>query len=81
MTVEEIDGTLEDCKEKRGELFKISGKPAVYPQIFIELEEGGAGPKFVGDWCGCVSLLLASSVMRASNMYVNTSRAWLSSTD
>eukprot|EP01048_Picozoa_sp_COSAG05_P007211 COSAG05_NODE_503_length_9211_cov_44.051361_2_plen_152_part_00 len=59
LTVEEIDGTLEDCKEKRGELFKISGKSAVYPQIFIELEEGGAGPKFVGDWCRCFSLLLA----------------------
>jgi type 2A phosphatase activator TIP41 len=37
---EEVDGSDKVFHEKRGELFKLSGKPDVYPQLFIVQDDG-----------------------------------------
>ena len=52
--VEQIDGAVEANREKRGELFTLSDKRGVYPQVFIEDADGKT--EFVGDFEGVESL-------------------------
>ena len=47
-----VDGMDQTLKEKRDELFAISGVRGNYPQIFVTNEAGGIGYRFLGgyDW-------------------------------
>ena len=46
--VEEIDGAQAEFSVKRNELFGVSGKRGLYPQVFAETEAGEV--TFIGDW-------------------------------
>ena len=61
IVVEEVDGSNPASKVRRGELFKISGKVAVYPQCFI-LQAGATKPSFVADWDDFEGLLECESL-------------------
>ena len=49
LTVEWVDGTLAENKERRSALFKLSGKGATYPQFFIQMAQDEEAV-FVGDY-------------------------------
>ena len=75
LVVEEIDGTLEENKAQRTKLFALSGKPAVYPQVFIKQAGAPGALTFVGDWEGFESLIECETLdeqMIASNPEILT---------
>ena len=43
----EVDGALDENRERRNELFGISGQRGKYPQVFIDRE---GAVEFVGSW-------------------------------
>ena len=47
-SIEEIDGAQAEFSARRNELFGISGKRGVYPQVFAVTEAGET--TFIGDW-------------------------------
>lgn len=62
VSVATVDGAVADNKEKRSELWAISGKRAVYPQLFIQ---SGSVYEFVGDWDEVTSLVESDDITHA----------------
>jgi hypothetical protein len=61
--VDKIDGANAANKELRASLWAVSGKRAIYPQLFRRLPAGG--PKeyeFIGDWDAIFSWLEANDI-------------------
>lgn len=54
MVFEKVDGVLPEQKERRDQLFAISGQRGKYPQCFIESE---SGCRFIGLWDELESLV------------------------
>jgi hypothetical protein len=46
IAVTEVDGANADNKDERSRLWGVSGKRAVYPQVFVEV---GSNLTFIGD--------------------------------